>query len=47
MIKNRINLLWPGAQAHPARSAAREGAPLRGALGKTMLALAQCQSVKP
>ncbi|MGE8447889.1 MAG: hypothetical protein ACN6O1_16890 [Comamonas sp.] len=40
MIKNRINLLWPGAHAHPLRSAAREGAPLRGALGKTLLALA-------
>ncbi len=40
MIKNRINLLWPGAHAHPPRSAAREGAPLRGALGKTLLALA-------
>ncbi|WP_312526530.1 DUF5979 domain-containing protein [Comamonas sp.] len=40
MIKNRINLLWPGAHAHPSRSAAREGAPLRGALGKTLLALA-------
>ncbi|WP_312415010.1 DUF5979 domain-containing protein [Comamonas sp.] len=38
MIKNRINLLWPGAQAHPPRSA-REGAPLLGALGKTLLVL--------
>ncbi len=40
MIKNRINLLWPGAHVHPSRSAAREGAPLLGALGKTLLALA-------
>lgn len=40
MIKNHINLLWPGAHAHPPRSAAREGAPLLGALGKTLLALA-------
>lgn len=40
MIKNRINLLWPGAQAHPLSSTLREGAPLQGALGKTLLALA-------